>query len=269
VLYCDDRFSGPQAQRPYYPDWVHRASYRNPTFNFTGNRNDPNTWASSIPTAQINSHSAGDTKGWWLPAFFGKRDASNLTVRGSAEVLSGAWGWPRADYRLSADADEIGLGSATLLDGGNLACWFYTEDRSFSSNFSMSLDNSNLVIASLKFAFQKTAQKESTSLSFLKHHINGYDHPRLGGKGLVRNTLSYGDLLRQFSLTPYYLDDTGALKEMKDLEHGVTLGSPGAAAAGGEEVPRAFDVRYRLRNPSNYAQFEFGLRIYCRINPKT
>ncbi len=208
----------------------------------------------------------GANKGWWPPAFFGQRNGANTTVREKFDVLAGSWGWPQADYRLNADADKLASGTATLTDGANVACWFYAEDRYFNSPYTLALDNPNIVLCSVKFSAGKVNNREETQLSFLKHHLGGFDQPHLGGTGSVRSDAAYGNMLRAISITPGYLS-AGTLRPMGDDELGCTLAGA-TLPTQGNEVPRCFDIRYRLQNPSTLQGYAFALRVYCRINPQ-
>ena len=232
----DVRFSGPQDGRSGYLDHVQRGDSR------TG---APGAWGSNFAATAY--------KDWWLPGFYGKRDGGNAAVLSKYTVEAGSWGWPRPDYRLDADADD-------LTNHKNVACWFYAEDRYFESPYTLALDNSNIVLASVKFSVGMVGGGQETQLSFIKHHVNGFDHSTMGGTGLLRADSAYGKMLRAASITPRYLDDTGTLKEMKDGELGANL--IGQAVPGGAEVPYCFDVRFRLRNPSSLQTHAFSLRIF-------
>ena len=210
---------------------------------------DPAAWATRGANQIIKS--------WWMPGFFGKRDGANPALLAANDFQAGSWGWPRADYRLDADADH-------LASHANIACWFYTEDRFFNSPTTLALDNANIVLASLKFSMRVVDGEEETQLSILKHHICGNDHPTMNGVGLIRSDVSFGNMLRAIEIKPFYLN-AGALTTMDDAALGSSL-STGAAVAGGNEVPRCFDVRYTLRNLTNNQRYKFVLRVYCDIN---
>ena len=209
----------------------------------------------------------GGSRGWWVPAFFGKRDGMRAYVVQHYEVLVRAWGWPQPDYRLDADADKLLAGSATVNNGANVACWFYAEDRYVNSCFTMALDNSSVLLTSIKFSQWTENNRERTQLSFLKHHVGGFDHSYMGSEGMVRGDAAYGNLMRAISIIPYYMDANGILQTMGDAELGCRLDGS-TIPASGTEVPRCFDIRYRLRNPVTLQSYTFGLRVYCRINPQ-
>ena len=170
---------------------------------------------------------------------------------------AGSWGWPRPDYRLDADADD-------LTNHKNVACWFYAEDRFYNSPYTLALDNSNVVLASLKFSLKTVNNNEDTQLSFLNHQVAGFDHSEMAGIGVVRSDAAYGNMLRSIEIKPYYLNN-GTLTVMNDAALGAS--SMGAPLAGGDVVPRCFDVRYTLRNLSNNQRFKFSFRSFCRTNP--
>lgn len=255
----DKIFSGPQDKAPGYSGEFGNEGYqRRSVTSGWGIELDPSKWKVGMNN-QYASDQNNAWKGWWMPGFYGKRNGLNATVLAKNDYQVGSWGWPRADYRLDADADDS--------NKRNVACWFYAEDRFFNSPYTLTLDNANIVLASIKFTLGTNADgNEETQLSFLTHHITGFDHPTHNGNGLVRSDAAYGNMMRQIKITPYYLND-GALTEMQDAEIGASLsGVPGAPNAG-DKMPRCFDVRYSLRNLANNQRFRFVLRAYCYSNP--
>ncbi|MCK6474007.1 MAG: prepilin-type N-terminal cleavage/methylation domain-containing protein [Planctomycetes bacterium] len=220
-------------------------------------------------------------RGWWMPAFYGHRDAAQtvsdptsgktLTIAEARNILAGSWGWPRPDYRLDADADKLAEGTATCTAakgcGGNVACWFYAEDREFNSPRTLALDNANVVLMSIKFSrWVDEYSAENTQLSVLRHQIVGFD---VATHGLLRADQAYGNMLRAIRLTPMTLDNSGMLATMTDADLGVRLDNTLQNGAGeGMKLPRAFDVVYTLRNPGSGKLHEFALRIVCQKNPQ-
>ncbi|MFH0939291.1 MAG: type II secretion system protein [Planctomycetota bacterium] len=249
--YCDSLFSMPQFPVSRESQGVQGYIRGNVTI-----RDDNTEWydmANDYP----------GVKGWWLPAFYGIRDRTvkpqwnrSYTVLEFANNIAGAWGWPRPDYRLDADADN-------LQAHGTIACWFYTENPKFHSACTLALDNANIVLTSLKFS-QRTRRlqdgnnsfvdiPEETQLSVLRHQIVGFDTAR---KSAVREDFSLGNMLRSIKITPYYLQG-GVLTEMSPVLQ---------TGAGNQEVPRCFDVVYTLRNRVNLQSYTFALRVYCQVN---
>ena len=250
-------FQGPSDSRAYYRDWIHRGQVRvgasggnraELNWGLMGNYNWVYAWGYN-----------GGQKGWYLPGFYGKRNGADPNILKDNEVVVGSWGFPRADYRLDANADD-------LTNHSNIGCWFYSEDRYFNCPYTLALDNPNLLLTSLKFTKRTVNNREETQLTIMKHHVVGFDHSYLGGSGKLVADISYGNMLRAISITPCYMDAGGDIKVMGDSELGCTLA--GATVAGGNEVPRCFDVRYTLRNPATLQAFSFVLRAFCRTNPQ-
>ncbi len=209
-------------------------------------------------------------RGWWLPAYFGRRDGTVDEIAKADNVMAGSWGWPRPDYRLDGDADEIAKGTATLTNGGNLACWFYAEDRFYNSAYTLALDNANIVLVSLKFSRLEIYGREETKLSILRHQIVGFD---TATQSRVRADQSYGNLLRAVKIVPYYLDATGDLVEIGpngagDDALGWKIGGGVTGAGTGDKIPCCFDISYTLRNPGNYKSHKFATRIHQFANPQ-
>ncbi len=255
----DSLFSGPQDTRSGYIDWQHVGAWRGGW--------DPAGWSAMMNWVYpYMPGSVANLKDWWLPGFYGKRNGVDPAVLKDSDILVGSWGWPRPDYRLDADADKIASGGASLASGGNVACWFYAEERNFNSPYTLSLDNNNIVLASLKFSVRQVDNHEETQLSFLRHHMCGFDHSYKGGTGLMRADQSFGNMLRAIKITPCYLNASGVMLPMDDGELGCTLA--GTTVAGGTQVPRCFDIAYTLRNPSTLQAYQFALRVYCRSNPQ-
>ncbi len=129
----DFRFSGAQdgaslgGYGNYFTDGHRRGGYPDNWYN-TNNQN-------------ANDQNLGG-RAWWMPAFFGQRDGSDATILKTYDFRVGSWGWPRADYRLDANSDNLG-------SHHNVACWFYAEDRHFNSAKTLALDNANIVLASV------------------------------------------------------------------------------------------------------------------------
>ncbi|GMV83033.1 MAG: hypothetical protein AMXMBFR7_42170 [Planctomycetota bacterium] len=239
----------------------------------------------STSTNYQNWHSESVTypgfRGWWLPAFYGLRNAvggesgvSATDLASFNDVRVGAWGWPRPDYRLDADADKITGGTAALTDGGNVACWFYAEERAFNSPYTLTLDNANIVLVSLKFSIADDGARQSTQLSVLRHQIVGFDTPTYG---LVRADHSYGNLLRRIKIDPLFFNPAnGAIERASaQADQGDTLlgwnlsnGGPTLGVTDGDRVPCAFDVEFVLRNPRNMQGYRFATRIFQFGNPQ-
>jgi len=240
-FYPDIQFAGPQDMRNGYLDHVQGGSFRGGT---------PDTWG-SMPGYTASGY---ECKDWWLPGFYGKRNGANPAVLNDKTAVVASWGWPRPDYRLDADADDIA-------GHNNVACWFYAEDRHYSSAYTLALDNSNIVLASMKFTVLPLVNnRQETQLSFVKHHLNGFDHSYMGGTGQVRSDASYGNMLRAVSVTPHYMDASGTLRTMDDTALGCTL--TGGNQAGGTEVPYCFDIKFRLRNPVSFSMYTFSQRVF-------
>jgi len=258
--YYDAWFSGPQYYQTYASAWYNIGYRRNgPDYSdlYAGTPEDwaADTWGGYYP----------GNKGWWMPGFFGGRDASKTSGTGDPmvsadDVTAGAWGWPKADYRLDADADD-------LKTHGNLACWFYAEHRAFNNPLTMTLDNANLLLCSMKFSVKNSGTlQEQTGLSLLKHMIVGFD---ITTQSNVKEDASNGNLLRAIRITPYCLDVAGTLKKMGDNELGTDPDfQPVVSPKAGLDVPRAFDVQIWLRHPTTYKRYQFGQRIFCGINPQ-
>jgi prepilin-type N-terminal cleavage/methylation domain-containing protein len=258
------------------------------------------------------------TKDFFMPGFYGWRDFSAACdqlppspdpytqVINRWDVMVGSWGWPRPDYRMSADADMIDAGNAnygpsaflgdTKSGGGLLSCWFYTEDRYSNMICTGTLDNDCILLASLKFSMLKVSGIEQTQLSILTHHAFGIDHPYMGGMGRCRDDIMPGtarlaytgktdpatgypvyqnfvfpgnNMLRAFTIVPYTGDPTG-LAVMSDADLGIHVdGTPvdlSLTSTAGTVFPRCFDVAYRLRGPISGKTWNFALRVYCRGN---
>lgn len=243
----------------------------------------------------------GSLRGWWMPAFFGKRTPIVVNppnyIMQSKDVNAGSWGWPRADYRMNIDIDNGSGNYVYKQQPGDtfpapatpvICCWFYAENRTFNSPRTMALDNSNIVLVSMKFSYNQAVPNplpplhptpETTQLSFLRHAIVGFDLP---SQGLLRSDETTGSMLRAIRITPYYFDSAAnGLIPMGDRELNSTLMN-GASVTGsivqqppsslplsdpGFKVPRAFDVEYVLRNPYTFTRYTFALRVYCQIDP--
>jgi prepilin-type N-terminal cleavage/methylation domain-containing protein len=194
---------------------------------------------------------------WWMPAFFGQRDASTTALLQSNDIMAGSWGWPRADYRMDVDLDNLPA-------HGNMACWFYSEYKNYRSPGTLALDNANIVLISIKFSRKLNASnKEETQLSFLRHQIVGLD---IESSGKLREDQSTFNMIRQIKITPYCLDAGGAMKKMDDNALGASI--TGAPAGAGDGVPRAFDIEYTLRNRVNMQPYHFAMRVFCATNPQ-
>jgi len=194
---------------------------------------------------------------WWMPGFFGQRDGTTKMLLEENNIIAGSWGWPRPDYRMDIDLDD-------LANKNNMACWFYTENKRFHSPSTLTLDNSNIYLISIKFSRKVVANKEETQLSFLRHPIVGND---TGTAGLVREDQAGGNMLRAIKITPYTMDAGGMLRKMDDSDIGADLsGTP--IAGQGKAVPRCFDIEYTLRNRANMQPYKFALRVYCSSNPQ-
>lgn len=219
---------------------------------------------------------------WWMPAFFGRRNGADAKVLKFNDIRAGSWGWPRPDYRMDADADQLssvlyggggggggpggggGGGGGVPAAGKTVACWFYAEDRNFDSIYTKSLDNSNIVLVSIKFSMDLVNNREETQISFMRHQICGFDG---NGQKWLRADQSYSNMMRSIKIEPLYVDSTGKLAVMDDQALGCDLsGAPSADPTAGREIPRAFDVRYTLINPSNQRPYRFALRVYCQSN---
>lgn len=204
------------------------------------------------------------TKGWWMPAFFGKRDGTKTPVLNAQDITAGAWGWPRADYRLDASADDL-AGHATV------ACWFYAENRGTRSPYTLTLDNANIVLCSLKFFYKapdpKTGDKEQTGLLFLRHQIVGFD--TANGES-VKDEMTYSNMLRAVSIKPYTFDKGGALVPMDDKALGAdATGKPLPTGPGvGLGTPRCFNVNFTLRNAVTYQPLKFAFNVYVQTTPQ-
>lgn len=198
-----------------------------------------------------------------MPGFFGKRDGTLAAADGSGrkilevnDVVAGSWGWPRADYRMDVNLDVPGKPQYA-------ACWFYAEQRNFNSPCTLTLDNASIVLVSIKFSARNAGKpSEETQLSILRHQIAGFD---TAIKGLVRHDQATGNMLRSIKIRPYFVAADGTLSPMDDSALGSNI--QGAPAAGGEEIPRCFDIDYTLRNPVSLQLYDFSLRVYCNSNP--
>jgi len=215
-------------------------------------------WSSG--NADTWKNTAADYSGawaWWMPGFFGQRDGKTAAVLQSNDIMAGSWGWPRPDYRMDVDVDDL-AGKNTL------SCWFYTESKRFQSPSTLTLDNANIYLISIKFSRKVVNNREETQLSFLRHPIVGND---TGTAGLVREDQSAGNMLRSIKITPYTLDAGGMLKKMDDADLGADLtGTP--LIGQGKAIPRCFDIEYVLRNRANMQPYRFALRVYCTSNPQ-
>jgi len=248
-------FSGAQYGWNNYDSWNHVGSHRGSGGTYTAS-DHPCNWG-GLGMALWITFDRPDNSSWWPPAFYGKSDGTNATQLANNDNQSGSWGWPRPDYRMEADANDIKTKS-------DIACWFYTEDRDFNSPLTLTLDNPNLVLASLKFTVTQADNREVTMLSMIKHHIGGWDHP--GKKGTpVRNDMTYGNMLRAIRIVPYCLK-SGVLTPMSDADLGCDR--RGTPVAGGNEVPRCFDAFITLKNPWGYTLHEFAYRFYTHTNPQ-
>ncbi|MCW8131116.1 MAG: prepilin-type N-terminal cleavage/methylation domain-containing protein [Planctomycetota bacterium] len=249
------------------------------------------SWSPETPGAAAGAtRQAGhEHSAWWMPGFFGRRNGSDLNTLKYYDIRVGSWGWPRADYRLDADADKLGTvlyssgsggsgggGGAGGSGGGgggggvpgagqNVACWFYAEDRNFDSIYTKTLDNSNIVLVSVKFSMDLVNNREETQLSFLRHQICGLDG---NGQKWLRADQSYTNMLRAIKIEPLYVNSaSGNLVVMDDAALGCNLGGVASTdPLAGREIPRAFDIRYTLVNPANQRPYRFGMRIYCQTN---
>lgn len=207
-------------------------------------------------------------KGWWMPAFFGRRhDSGNLndTILEADNIIAGSWGWPKPDYRLDASADKIDDGSATLTDGGNICAWWYAESRYFKSPYTLALDNANVHLVSLKFSMKPDTGGDDAKLSILRHQIVGFD---TAAQGHVKGDLSFGDMLRHIKIEAYYLNSSGDLVLMDDNAYGVDMEGNWTGDGTGLEIPRCFDVKFVLRNPGNLKKHRFGMRVFHLNNPQ-
>ena len=238
-------------------------------------------------------------RSYWMPAFFGRRDfnAARTTLSGDkttvfacSDVLAGSWGWPRSDPRLDVDIDRVSKLNVKPLKnstGGNptISCWFYSENRSFNSPFTLALDNSNIVLTSFKFSYipptpatfdlkgnlTVPAKPEQTQLSVLRHSIVGFD---IADAGMLRADETIGSMLRAIKITPYgILPGTNKLIEMGDAELNSKMADGSAidntrTAPAGTVLPRCFDIEYSLRNPYTMHRYDFALRVYCQITPQ-
>jgi prepilin-type N-terminal cleavage/methylation domain-containing protein len=244
-------------------------------------------------------------RSYWMPAFFGRRDFNsavktligNSNVLACNNVLAGSWGWPRADYRMDVDMDMTTRISPKPLinstaNNPTIACWFYAENRSFNSPFTLSLDNPNIMLVSWKFSYvpPQPAQKdlkgnitapargEVTQLTMLRHSIGGFD---LADAQMLRSDQTMGSMLRAIKITPYTIDNGNKIVEMDDvmLNSKIANGAPqdvtrayAGFKIGGQPsanlVPRFFDIEYALRNPYSQHRYNFALRVYCPINPQ-
>ncbi len=261
VSYADDYFSG--AHGSQYSAANYGATVEDSHISGLRDTKGPTEWANIDCSLNVYTNYYLNKGSWWMPGFYGKRDGSNATVRANNNALAASWGWPRPDYRLDADAAKLQNGTASLGDGGNVSCWFYAEDRNFNSTYTMALDNPNIVLATLKFTVRQVNGAEETQLSFLNHHIAGFDNPGRAGMSNVRSDAAYGNLLRSVKIVPFWLNG-GQLHPMDDGAHGASM--KGAPTAGGDALPRCFDVRYTLRNPANFKAYAFAFRVYSHGN---
>ena len=246
-------------------------------------------------------------RSYWMPAFFGRRDwkskvstisGASIQVLNANDILAGSWGWPRADYRMDVDMDMTPQISPRPLKNstpGNptIACWFYAENRSFNSPFTLSLDNPNIMLVSWKFSYNpprpaqydlkknmtEPAKGEQTQLTMLRHTIGGFD---LADAQMLRSDESMGNMMRAIKITPYTIDAGNNIVEMDDTMLNSLIGSgapqdksrpyAGTFKLGGNpaanSVPRFFDIEYALRNPYSQSRYNFALRVYCPINPQ-
>ena len=249
-------FSGPQYGWSQYDTWNHVGYSRSTP-------DAPANWGGMDMHLGTNYGATTYNASWWAPAFFGYRDPNYTTGAGpkALEVKHyevGSWGWPRPDYRLDADADDITIHNL-------ISCWFYTEDRNFGSPLTLALDNANLMLVSLKFSMGQKDGQEFTQLSLLKHHISGWDQPGQQGAN-VRADMNYGDMLRAIKVTPLTLDAAGNLVAMTNADLGVDL--KGTPIAGGDKTPRCFDIKVTLRHPRNLQRYDFAFRYYNHNTPQ-
>ena len=197
---------------------------------------------------------------WWPPGFFGKRDGGVAVNLENFDNQVGSWGWPRPDYRMDADADDIKNKKV-------ISNWFYCEDREFNSPHSYALDNPNIVLASIKFSAWAKDGFDYTQLSLLKHHISGWDHSGKVGS-LLRSDMTYGNMLRAIKIVAYHLDN-GDLVKMDDAALGVEeKDGKTIVDAAATKMPRCFDAVYRLRNPKSQRDYVFVRRFFCLSSPQ-
>ncbi|MBI3832445.1 MAG: prepilin-type N-terminal cleavage/methylation domain-containing protein [Planctomycetes bacterium] len=274
----DIYFSGAQAQPEVNNGWVR-------------NGGDPNSTDTGSSWCSVLDFTGNSPTAWWMPGFFGQRDGSNVATLKAYDITAGSSGWPRADYRLDADADKLGAalypsgggaggggaggggvggagggggGPATPSPGKVISCWFYSEYRNYDSFVCKALDNANIMLVSIKFSMDVVKNREETQLSFLSHQICGFDG---NGKKWQRADQTYGNMLRSIKIDPIYVDNAGTMQLMDDNALGCDLlGTPLAASTAGREIPRAFDIRYTLINPANQKRHRFSLRVYCQTN---
>lgn len=249
-------------------------------------------WSSDEPWSYCSGVMAGpEPSAWWMPGFFGKRDGANANILKYYDLRVASFGWPQADYRMDADADKLGSvlypagGGAGGPGGGGapgggggapgggpampgtgqvVSCWFYAEDRNFDSVHTQALDNANIVLVSIKFSMDLVNNREETQLSFLRHHMCGFDG---NGQKWLRADQTYANMLRSIKIDPIYVDNAGAMQVMDDNAIGCDLlGTPKTGAGVGLAIPRAFDIRYTLINPANQKRHRFSLRVYCQSN---
>ncbi|MCZ7647649.1 MAG: hypothetical protein M5U26_20725 [Planctomycetota bacterium] len=297
---------GPQKQSLYARDTDHDLYFSGAQYSkaqFSG----ATEWKSSLGYRMLSNYPSGSAydydyrswhgvhatypglRGWWLPAFFGLRNAvagedgvTSDVVRSANDIMAGAWGWPRPDYRLWADADKLAGGSAALDRGGCVSCWWYAEERAFNSPYTLALDNANILLVSVKFSMKDDGQSQRTQLSVLRHQIVGFDTPT---HGLVRADHSYGNLLRAIRIDPVYMLAAGSLVSSRSpgsvdqafvdidstvgwaLDGGGPVGAAGDLA-NGNRFPCAFDVWFRLRNPRNMQNYTFASRVFQYANPQ-
>jgi len=228
---------------------------------------------------------SADNSTYWLPSYFGYRDANSLLVANSSPsnaiskvidtntVYAGSWGWPRPDYRMNIDADKATAANGIVAPENNCACWFYCESPNYSGTHTMSIDNPNLLLCSIKFMrFVDTATKiETTQLSFLKHHMLGFDHPWMTN---ISNTSSLredmcptGNMLRSVKIVPYTMSSTGTFELCTDEDLGVDLEGH-MLAKGSSKIPRRFDITYKLRHAQTRKDYVFSIRIFTRLKPQ-
>lgn len=161
-------------------------------------------------------------------------------------------------------APVLSGGTPSSANGRLVSCWFYAEARDFDSVYTKSLDNSNIVLVSFKFSMDLVKNREETQLSFLRHQIAGFDG---NGQKYIRADQSYGNMLRAIKIDPLYFNASGELALIDNAALGCDLNGVASTDPNeGQELPRAFDVRYTLINPANMRPYRFAVRIYSASN---
>lgn len=219
------------------------------------NPNDPSS-------AATGADAFPGLKGWWMPAFYGKFDGNNKEMMEVDDNRAGSWGWPRPDYRMDVNLDGTTAASGTSASSQRCACWFYAENRNFASPLTLALDNSNIVLVSLKFTARKFRGKDVTQLSVLRHQINGFDTRDAS----IRSDMALGEMLRAFKVVPRFMRPDGNLTADNDdisAYLGASLsGMPIDSPLSKISIPRCFDISYTLANPANQVRTSFSLRVY-------